>query len=228
MPRFHKVSVENLELLLLQSIRLAIYFIVYFQSDWTELDFDSEHLWKIDEIPLPNIFMALPDIYIGEDVHEEARIPPLGEDMPPAAADMVAVEKSELTEETKDMEEVEIDEKMLEEMDNPVMATSTVPTLTTTASALASMTPEERLNVTMSPTKKASKPKTKKKHSQKEKASSHGHGSSTATTTAASVVNVDEEHDTEGEVKMVVSRAGYHDHESKVGDSRVEADPLLL
>lgn len=65
-------------------------------------DFDSDKLWKVGDLPMPVIedLSTLPDVYVRPD------------DVP-SIPDMLAVEKSELTEETHHLEDVEFGEKYL-------------------------------------------------------------------------------------------------------------------
>lgn len=67
-----------------------------------DIKIDYNKMWKVGEIPAPKGVTALPDVYVKP------------EDAPPIV-DMLSMEKSELTEETHDLENVEIQEKYLKE-----------------------------------------------------------------------------------------------------------------
>jgi hypothetical protein len=67
-----------------------------------EIKIDYDKLWKVGESPASKSVKALPDVYVK---HEDA----------PPIVDMLSMERSELTEETHDMENVELQEKFLNE-----------------------------------------------------------------------------------------------------------------
>ncbi|KAJ3643334.1 hypothetical protein Zmor_026053 [Zophobas morio] len=70
------------------------------EEEEDEINIDYDKLWKVGEIPESRSIQALPDVYVKPG------------DAPPIA-DMMSMERSELTEETHDLGNVEIEEKYL-------------------------------------------------------------------------------------------------------------------